>query len=107
MCIVVFGIGAWMVNSIEKKKMDKFNIEEYIKQNPKLIFKTIQFSKLIIHGKPNGTNEHLDKLNILHLKGEADLYIDVNFLRIDSTQTDFLKKSYISYMIVPLKFQYP
>ena len=75
-----------------KKKMDKFNIEEYIKQNPKLIFKTIQFSKLIIHGKPNGTNEHLDKLNILHLKGEADLYIDVNFLRIDSTQTDFLKK---------------
>ena len=92
MCIVVFGIGAWMVNSIEKKKMDKFNIEEYIKQNPKLIFKTIQFSKLIIHGKPNGTNEHLDKLNILHLKGEADLYIDVNFLRIDSTQTDFLKK---------------
>lgn len=79
-CIVVFGIGAWMVNSIEKKKMDKFNIEKYIKQNPKLIFKTIQFSKLIIHGKPNGTNEHLDKLNILHLKGEADLYIDVNFL---------------------------
>lgn len=81
-----------MVNSIEKKKMDKFNIEKYIKQNPKLIFKTIQFSKLIIHGKPNGTNEHLDKLNILHLKGEADLYIDVNFLRMDSIQTDFLKK---------------
>lgn len=26
LCIVVFGIGAWMVNSIEKKKMDKFNI---------------------------------------------------------------------------------
>ena len=38
---------------------------------------------------PNGTNEHLDKLNILHFKGEADLYIDVNFLEMDSLKLIF------------------
>lgn len=90
--IITFGVGAWMVNNIEKKKMETFNIEEYVKQNPKLVFKTIRFSKLVVHGKPAGTNEHLDKLNILHLKGEADLYIDMNHLRIDSANTDYMKK---------------
>ena len=91
--IVVFGIGAWMVNQIEKKKMEAFNIGEYVKQNPKLVFKTIQFSKLVIHGKPDGTNEHLDKLNILHLKGEADLYIDLSYLSVDTVNTDYTRKS--------------
>lgn len=91
--IVVFGIGAWMVNQIEKKKMEAFNIGEYVKQNPKLVFKTIQFSKLVIHGKSDGTNEHLDKLNILHLKGEADLYIDLSYLSVDTVNTDYTRKS--------------
>lgn len=90
--IIVFGAGAWIVNNIEKKKMAAFNIENYVKQNPKLIFKTIQFSKFIVHGKPDGTNEHLDKLNILHLKGNADLYIDMSCLKVDSGNTDNLQK---------------
>lgn len=90
--IVAFGIGLWMVNSIEKKKMAAFNIEKYITQNPKLVFKTIKFNKLVVHGKPNGTNEHLDKLNIYHLTGDADLYIDMNCLSMDSAQTDYVQK---------------
>lgn len=90
--IIAFGICALAVNNIEKKKMSAFSIKNYVTQNPKLIFKTIQFSKLIIHGKPDGVNEHLDKLNILHLTGEADLYIDMSSLRMDSIHTDFLKK---------------
>lgn len=90
--IIFFGSGAWAVNNIEKKKMAAFNIENYVKKNPKLVFKTVQFSKFIVHGKPDGTNEHLDKLNILHLKGNADLYIDMNCLKVDSAHTDFLQK---------------
>lgn len=91
--IIVFGISAWMVNQIEKRKMEAFNIGEYVKQNPKLIFKTIQFSKLVVHGKPDGANEHLDKLNIFHLKGEADLYIDLSYLSVDTMITDYAGKS--------------
>lgn len=90
--IIFFGAGAWAVNNIEKKKMAAFNIENYVEKNPKLVFKTVQFSKFIVHGKPDGTNEHLDKLNILHLKGNADLYIDMNCLKVDSAHTDFLQK---------------
>lgn len=90
--IIVFAVGALVVNKIEKKKMEGFNIEKYVEQNPKLIFKTIHFYKLVVHGKPDGTNKNLDKLNILHLTGNADLYIDMNYLKIDSDNTDFIQK---------------
>ena len=56
--ILAFCIGAILVSNIEKKKMSAFNIEKYVTQNPKLIFKTIKFSKFIVHGKPNGTERH-------------------------------------------------
>lgn len=90
--IITFFIGAMVVNNIEKRKMAAFNIEKYVIQNPKLVFKTIKFSKLIVHGKPNGTERHLDKLNIFHVNGDADLYINMKNLRVDSLRTDYLRK---------------
>lgn len=90
--IITFFIGAMVVNNIEKRKMAAFNIEKYVIQNPKLVFKTIKFSKFIVHGKPNGTERHLDKLNIFHVNGDADLYINMKNLRVDSLRTDYLRK---------------
>lgn len=104
MLIIAFCFGALIVNNIEKQKMAGFNIEKYVNQNPKLVFKTIQFSKLVVHGKPDGTNEHLDKLNIMHLNGKADLYIDLNYLKIDSAHTDFLEKKLCLTYYTPYKF---
>lgn len=74
--ILAFCIGALVVNNIEKKKMSAFDIKKYVTQNPKLIFKTIKFSKFIVHGKPNGTERHLDKLNMFHIK-EMQTYTSI------------------------------
>ncbi|MBS5551840.1 MAG: hypothetical protein KHX53_07310 [Bacteroides sp.] len=90
--ILAFCIGALVVNNIEKKKMSAFDIKKYVTQNPKLIFKTIKFSKFIVHGKPNGTERHLDKLNMFHIKGDADLYINMTNLHLDFLKTDYVRK---------------
>ena len=103
--LVLMFLGAGLIIiHVEKKKMEKFNIEKYIVDNPRLVFKTISFSKYIVHGTPNGTNEHLDKLNIFHVTGDADLYIEMNHLDLIEEETDYIQKKIVLAYNCPTKY---
>lgn len=103
--LVLMFLGAGLIiNQIEKKKMEKFNIEKYVVDNPRLVFKTISFSKYIVHGTPNGTNTHLDKLNIFHVTGDADLYIEMNHLDLIEEETDYIRKKIVLAYNCPTKY---
>lgn len=90
--VAVYGVLSFIVARIECKKMSQFSVEKYIEQTPKFVFKTINFYKYIAYGKPDGTNIYLDKLDVFHLTGTADLYIDMQYLTMDSLKTDYLAK---------------
>lgn len=103
--LVLMFLGAGLIiNHVEKKKMEKFNIEKYVVDNPRLVFKTISFSKYIVHGTPNGTNTHLDKLNIFHVTGDADLYIEMNHLDLIEEETDYIQKKIVLAYNCPTKY---
>ena len=103
--LVLMFLGAGLIiNQIEKRKMEKFNIEKYVVDNPRLVFKTISFSKYIVHGTPNGTNTHLDKLNIFHVTGDADLYIEMNHLDLIEEETDYIQKKIVLAYNCPTKY---
>ncbi|MBR4996297.1 MAG: hypothetical protein IKY84_00270 [Bacteroidaceae bacterium] len=104
MLILMFLGAGLIINHVEKKKMEKFNIEKYVVDNPRLVFKTISFSKYIVRGTPNGTNKHLDKLNIFHLTGEADLYIEMNHLDLIEEETDYIQKRIVLAYNCPTKY---
>lgn len=84
--------GVMAIDSIERKKMESNNIEDFIKGNPKLVFKEIDFSKFVIVGKPDGSHKYFEKLNVAHLKGSADLYIELKYLTIVEERTDYISK---------------
>lgn len=88
----LFVWGVMAIDSIERKKMKSNNIEDFIKGNPKLVFKEIDFSKFVIVGKPDGTHKYFEKLNVAHLKGSADLYIELDSLAIIEERTDYISK---------------
>ena len=88
----LFVLGVMAIDSIERKKMESNNIEDFIKGNPKLVFKEIDFSKFIIVGKTDGTHKYFEKLNVAHLKGSADLYIELKYLTIVEERTDYISK---------------
>ncbi len=90
--VVIYGIVAFFIDRIARKKMSHFSVERYVEQTPKFVFKTITFYKYIAYGKPDGTNTFLDKLDIYHISGSADLYIDMQYLTMDSSKTDYLNK---------------
>ena len=88
----LFVLGVMAIDSIERKKMESNNIEDFIKGNPKLVFKKIDFSKFVIVGKPDKTHKYFDKLTVAHLKGSADLYIELKYLTIIEERTDYISK---------------
>lgn len=90
--VALYGVLSFIVDRIERKKMSQFSVAKYIEQTPKFVFKTINFYKYIAYGKPDGTNVYLDKLDVFHLTGTADLYIDMQYLTMDSAKTDYLTK---------------
>lgn len=104
MLVLTFLGAGLIINHFEKKKMEKFNIEKYVVDNPRLVFKTISFSKYIVRGTPNGTNSHLDKLNIFHLTGEADLYIEMNHIDLIEEETDYIQKKLVLSYNCPTKY---
>jgi len=104
MLVLMFLGAGLIINHVEKKKMEKFSIEKYVVDNPRLVFKTISFSKYIVRGTPNGTNSHLDKLNIFHLKGDADLYIEMNHLDLIEEVTDYIQKRLVLVYNCPTKY---
>ena len=57
-----------------------------------LVFKEIDFYKYIIHGKSEGTDKHLDFLDIYLVKGRADFGFDLSGLQIDTLKTDYAKR---------------
>lgn len=100
----LFVLGVMAIDRIEREKMKSNSIEDFIKGNPKLVFKEIEFSKFVIVGKPNGTNKHFDKLNVVHLKGSADLYIELKYLTIIEERTDYISKRVILSYDCPTKY---
>lgn len=88
----LFVWGVMAIDSIERKKMESNNIEDFIKGNPRLVFKEIDFSKFVIVGKPDGIHKYFEKLNVAHLKGSADLYIELKYLTIVEERTDYISK---------------
>ncbi len=90
--VVVYGILSFLTDRLERARMAQFSVARYVQQTPKFVFKTINFYKYIAYGKPDGTNMFLDKLDVFHITGSADLYIDMQYLAMDSSKTDFLAK---------------
>ena len=90
--VVAYGVLSFIIDRIEREKMAQFSVAKYIEQNPKFVFKTINFSKYVAYGKPDGTNVYLDKLDVFYIIGSADLYIDMQYLTMDSAKTDYLSK---------------
>ncbi|MBR4324101.1 MAG: hypothetical protein IKP73_01090 [Bacteroidales bacterium] len=106
--IVMIGLTVLMYNiaKADKESQKAYDPEMYIKQTPKLVFKTINFYKYVIYGKADGTNKWLDKLDVFHLAGSADLYINLkdNF-EIDTTKTDRQNKEL--YLIFKGESEFP
>ena len=90
--VVAYGVVGFITDRIARKKMSQFSVARYVEQTPKFVFKTIHFYKYVAYGKPDGTNAYLEKLDIYHLSGSADLYIDMQHLTMDSAKTDYLTK---------------
>lgn len=88
----IYGVLSVVIDRLERKKMAQFSVAKYIEQTPKFVFKTINFYKYVAYGKPDGTNVYLDKLDVFHITGSADLYIDMQYLTMDSAKTDYLSK---------------
>jgi len=78
-----------------KNAFEGFNLQQFIEENPKLVFKKVFFNKYIIYGKPPGTSKKFDKLYIFHASGYADFQFDLTNLIINTDKTDFLTKRLI------------
>ena len=90
--VVVYGMLSFLTDRLERARMAQFSVARYVQQTPKFVFKTINFYKYIAYGKPDGTNMFLDKLDVFHITGSADLYIDMQYLAMDSSKTNYLTK---------------
>lgn len=60
-------------------------LSKYIAESPTLIFNRLSFYKYLVHGSPDGTDDHLDQLSIIHATGTADFSFDLTKLSIVST----------------------
>jgi predicted Zn finger-like uncharacterized protein len=78
-----------------KNAFSDFNLQLYIEENPKLVFKKIYFSKYIIYGKPQGTNKKFEKLYIYLANGNADFQFDLTKLDLNEEETDFVTKTLV------------
>jgi hypothetical protein len=78
-----------------KNAFSDFDLQLYIEENPKLVFKKIYFSKYIIYGKPQGTNNKFEKLYIYLANGNADFQFDLTKLKLDEQETDFVTKTLV------------
>lgn len=90
--VVVYGVLSFVTDRLERARMSQFSVARYVQQTPKFVFKTINFYKYIAYGKPDGTNMFLEKLDVFHITGSADLYIDMQYLTMDSSKTNYLTK---------------
>jgi hypothetical protein len=78
-----------------KNAFSDFNLQLFIEENPKLVFKKIYFSKYIIYGKPEGTNNKFEKLYIFLANGNADFQFDLTKLKLNEQETDFVTKTLV------------
>lgn len=90
--VAAYGVLSFLTDRLERQRMAQFSVAKYIEQTPKFVFKTINFYKYVAYGKPDGTNLYLDKLDVFHITGSADLYIDMQYLTMDSAKTDYISK---------------
>lgn len=92
--ISIAGFGYYKI-TIAKSQFQDFSLSQYIEQNPKLVFKKVYFSKYVIYGRPPGTNSHLEKLYVYHVRGNADIQFDMKSLTIDSEATDPIRRKLV------------
>lgn len=90
--LIILAVIAYLVVRSEREKRSTYSVERFINQTPKFVFKKITFCKFVAYGKPDGTNQWLDKLDIFHISGTAELYIEMKNLTVDSTNTDYSNK---------------
>jgi hypothetical protein len=94
LAIGVTALGYYQFQKAESAFSD-FNLQVFVEENPKLVFKKIYFSKYIIYGKPEGTNNKFEKLYIYLANGYADFQFDLSKLALNEEETDFVTKTLV------------
>ena len=90
--LIILAVFAYIAVRNERESRSAGDVERFIKQTPKFVFKQIKFCKYVAYGKPDGTNQWLDKLDIFHISGTAELYIEMKHLSLDTANTDYKTK---------------
>ena len=90
--LIILAVFAYIAVRNERESRSVGSVERFINQTPKFVFKQIKFCKYVAYGKPDGTNQRLDKLDIFHISGTAELYIEMKNLSLDSANTDYSTK---------------
>lgn len=62
---------------------------------PVLVFNSVDFFKYIIRGKPQGTNEYLDELEVYLVKGSADFGFDFSKITFDKQKTNIINRTLV------------
>jgi hypothetical protein len=63
-------------------------LQNYIQDTPRLVFRQVEFAKYLIRGSPDGTDQHLSRLQMLYVRGTADFEFDLTRLSVDSGKTN-------------------
>lgn len=90
--LIILAVFAYIAVRNERESRSAGSVERFINQTPKFVFKEIKFCKYVAYGKPDGTNEWFDKLDIFHISGKAELYIEMKNLTVDTANTDYSSK---------------
>jgi len=94
LAIGITAMGYYEYHNAESAFSD-FNLQLFIEENPRLVFKKIYFSKYIIYGKPDGVNQKFEKLYIYLANGYADFQFDLSKLKLNMEETDFITKTLV------------
>jgi len=62
------------------------DFETYIQESPRLVYAKIDFLKYLIYGRPPGVNDSFEQLEVYHVKGTANMYINLESVSIVETE---------------------
>lgn len=105
--LIILAVFAYIAVRNERESRSASSVEKFINKTPKFVFKKIKFCKYVAYGKPDGTGEWTNKLDIFHISGTAELYIDLkDNLKCDSVRTNYAeKKLYLVYTSKSIPFE--
>lgn len=76
-----------------RQQLQPERVVHALEQRQRLVFKQIEFKKYVVFGKPQGVDEHFEKLYIYLLTGSADIQFDMSGLRVNEEKTDQITRT--------------